>query len=398
MNTIGQLIENGIGEYTAEAMLSDYSKRIGTMNGVYKIKDINYDFKERGKDITLQCTECGRVIHRIMVSGRNKWSELIKSCPCQKRKIRDRKKAELENSKKIKKAAFEEKLDSYIGMIFGDYIVRTRIGENRFIIECVICGNKSDISYKALENNTESAKHCTKHYIKTVKYDESYIGKKKNFLKIIEITKDKKGHKSFLCECDCGNIVNVNTCHWEKEKVKSCGCMHDKLTSLASKKHGYSGTRIYSVWRSIIDRCENPKNINYDNYGGRGIVICQEWKNPECFIKWAFESGYDIDAPFGECTIDRIDVNGNYEPSNCRWTTIAEQNKNKRPSSEWKKRKGEHEYKGKMYRLSELCGMFGTSEQVVNYRMKVVGMSLIEALEMPKMTIGRPRKQVSSGR
>ena len=78
-------------------------------------------------------------------------------------------------------------------------------------------------------------------------------------------------------------------------------------------------------------RCYNPNNKRFKDYGGRGIVVCDEWKNDfSIFQKWALENGYDANAPFGQCTIDRIDVNGNYEPSNCRWITMAAQQKNKR--------------------------------------------------------------------
>ena len=86
MNTFENLIENGIDKHTAISMLDSYASTSGTMNGVYRVTDITYDFKERGRDVELKCTLCGRKIHRIMVKGRNKWSELIKTCPCQKEK------------------------------------------------------------------------------------------------------------------------------------------------------------------------------------------------------------------------------------------------------------------------------------------------------------------------
>lgn len=94
MNTIKELLDNNIDLHTAEMMLNDYEKRIGTMSGVYKITDINYDFNIRGKIVTLECQECSKVIYRTMISGRNKWSELIKSCECQKVKKEEAKKAE----------------------------------------------------------------------------------------------------------------------------------------------------------------------------------------------------------------------------------------------------------------------------------------------------------------
>lgn len=107
MNTLQSLIDNGIGEYNAKSMISNYSSKINKMNGVYIITDITYDFNSKGHDVTLKCTECGREIHRIMINGRNKWSELIKTCPCQKeKKIRDREAIPKKNSKNKKDPCF----------------------------------------------------------------------------------------------------------------------------------------------------------------------------------------------------------------------------------------------------------------------------------------------------
>lgn len=392
MNTLQNLMDNGIEPYTAQDMLDGYFKRIGTMSGVYEITDITYDFNEKGRDVTLKCSLCGKEIHRMMISGRNKWSELIKSCPCQKELKERQKKTDFEISKKLKKQEIYDDALSMVGLEYGDY----KIIDFKFIdeapmfkLKCKECGNIITAHYQGIKNKAKKYEKCHKHF-NPIKYDESYIGRKKNFLTVKSITRLPNKHRAFVCECDCGNIAIIEPTIWEQELVKSCGCKHDELSRKSNETHGLSGTRLYGIWKGMNNRCFNPNSQSYSNYGGRGITVCTEWQGEQGllnFVNWSERNGYQDNL-----TIDRIDVNGNYEPSNCRWADWVTQNNNRRPKEEWKEREKSIEFEGQKYFLYELCEMFDTSEPAVRYRMTNLGMTFEQALKTPKLTDGRPRK------
>lgn len=138
----------------------------------------------------------------------------------------------------------------------------------------------------------------------------------------------------WVCKCDCGNITTVRGTDLKSGNTKSCGCLDRESASKRFTTHGYSHTRLYKIWCGMKDRCYNPNNKRYSDYGGRGIFICDEWLHDfVAFKDWAYQNGYDDTAPFGECTIDRANNDDGYTPYNCVWSNLTQQAHNKRNTS-----------------------------------------------------------------
>ena len=152
-------------------------------------------------------------------------------------------------------------------------------------------------------------------------------------LTLVEVIgKNKYSQIKCRYKCDCGNYVIALHSNVKSGNTKSCGCLKSKTTADRNKKHGLSKTPIYFLWKAMKQRCLNPNNKDYYHYGGRGVGICEAWMDFINFYNDMYEAYIKHEKLYGHknTTLDRIDVNKDYEPSNCRWTTWSIQNTNKR--------------------------------------------------------------------
>lgn len=198
------------------------------------------------------------------------------------------------------------------------------------------CGNERIILGKSLRNGHTQSCGCLNKEINSQRSLIDHTGETFGRLTVISradnyVAPNGKTHVKWLCKCVCGNLITIDICGLTSGKIKSCGCLRHEHLKKGNVKHGGRYDRLYKVYSNMKNRCYNQNSSDYMYYGGRGIRICDEWLTDySTFKEWAYSHGYDSKALKGKCTIDRIDVDGNYEPTNCRWVDMKIQNQNKR--------------------------------------------------------------------
>lgn len=246
-------------------------------------------------------------------------------------------------------------------------------GVKQYCIYCVNAEKQDDIYCKKKDKHipvgtaTSRNRNPCEHYqegpnvITGKKYAprEDLTGRRFGRLTVIE-RYGRIGHqRTWLCKCDCGKEKVIRGPVLMRGDALSCGCYARERSSLTNRTHGMSHSNLYRRWRTIIDRCNGGDENHEKNYKNRGIVVCDEWKRSfETFRDWALANGYKK-----ELTIDRIDFNGNYEPSNCRWITERDQHYNTRKTRRF-------EYKGEMMDLRQLEKVGGIPMETIRDRIR----------------------------
>lgn len=185
-------------------------------------------------------------------------------------------------------------------------------------------------------------------------------------------TNSKNGKARWLCKCDCGNDTVVFSTSLVRGLTHSCGCLNSEIASERFSTHRLSESRLHKTWSDMKKRCYNPNSKSFPAYGGRGIEMCEEWKDDfQSFYNWAMAHGYADDL-----TIDRIDVNGNYSPENCRWVDKLTQANNCRTNHYLT-------FNGKTQSIAAWARELGVSDSLIRQRIVTLGWSVERALTEP---------------
>ncbi|HHV4090804.1 hypothetical protein [Klebsiella pneumoniae] len=209
------------------------------------------------------------------------------------------------------------------------------------------------------------------------------IGEKFGLITVIGEPEKRRNGTYYLCMCDCGETLNIAyTAIWKKSENNG-GCQKCAKGRIGKHKYGRSTDPTYSKYQAMKQRCLNPNHVAYANYGGRGITLCERWYE---FVHFLADMG---ECPGDGYSIDRIDSNGNYEPENCKWSTVLEQARNQR--SNIKVSVDGIEFGT----IAEAAGAYGLPEQTVYARIAVYGWSADRALKEPVDIKKRHKKKIT---
>lgn len=273
-----------------------------------------------GKATWLCRCECGNttvVIGSCLINGNTS------SCGCYQREV----------------ASIANYID-LTGQKFGRLTVKKKqkSDENNNVIwECECdCGNLCTVSTSSLRNGSKRSCGCLAIEVSKAREVDITGMKFGRWTALYRVEDVNSVNPMWVCRCECGTQKEIDKSSLIDGRSKSCGCLRQEIVKDLHTKHDGCNDRLYGVWKDMKSRCYNKNIRSYKDYGGRGIKICESWKNDYAeFKKWAYENGYDENAQKGDCTIDRIDVNGDYCPENCRFvdSKLQAQNKRKRTSS-----------------------------------------------------------------
>lgn len=263
------------------------------------------------------------------------------------------------------------KAEDLTGKRFGRLLVECRVESDKYgnsQWQCLCdCGNRKIAVASALRRGDTSSCGC--RYKETRPKRINRIGEVHGRLTVLRKSDDTDS-PGWVCHCSCGRDIIIS---YESlnSGVQSCGCLRADTVSERMTTHGLSKTRIYHIWLGMRKRCYNPRTKAYADYGARGICVCSDWvDNFQAFYDWSMANGY-TDA----LTIERIDNSGNYCPSNCRWATAKEQNRNTRQNRLLT-------YNGETRCLNEWAEVLGVSRDLLRGRLSR-GWSIEKTLTTP---------------
>lgn len=252
------------------------------------------------------------------------------------------------------------------GQRYGSLTAIKYCGNSRWLFRCD-CGNEKIILGSNVRKGTTKSCGCQQN-----NPPRDLTGKRYGRLTVLKYD----GNAHWLCRCSCGTIKSIFVSDFTSGRTRSCGCLANEnlmFHRVNNRKHGMSKTRVYSIYYGMLHRCYNERLREFKNYGGRGIKVCDRWLGEHGFENFLIDMG---DRPSPKHSIDRIDVNGDYCPENCRWVTTKEQANNTRSNAYYT-------FNGKTQTLKQWCEELNFDYVLAKSRRKS-GLSSFNELFGPK--------------